>query len=227
MSGSFKVIRSSTKSETEVSRRAKRAIVATRQERREPLPGDDIVPLPRSSYTLAVTIGAARSEIWPWLVQMGQGRGGFYTHVWVERLLGAEIENADEILPDLQRLAIGDVVRLTPDPYRGHPGQYMTVAHLKPRRSLVFSQTLPNGARATWAFVLRTAGVATTRLLLRRRSERPTWFDRVLHPGYLMMDAGVLRGLRKRAEAGARRARLTRVGLPVMRRRDEGDVRRP
>jgi hypothetical protein len=65
---------------------------------------------------------------------MGQGRGGFYTHAWIENLLGADFHNADRTVPGLQRLAVGDTVRLTPDPYLGHPGQFMTVAKIEPQR---------------------------------------------------------------------------------------------
>ena len=95
------------------------------------VPGDEIIEQAQTGYTLAVTIDAAASEIWPWLVQMGQGRGGFYTHEWVENLLGADIHNAERIDPALQRLAIGDRIRLTPDPYLGQPGQFMTVPRIE------------------------------------------------------------------------------------------------
>jgi hypothetical protein len=216
------VVRTPRISEAETEKRKRGGIFATREERRSPLPGDDVVPLSRSGYTMAITIEAARSEVWPWLVQMGQGRGGFYTHQWIERLLGAEIRNADQIIADLQRLAPGDVVRLTPDPYLLRPGQFMTVVALKPRRALVFRQVLPNGAVASWAFVLRTSGMASTRLLMRRRSERPTLLDLALRPAYRMMDAGMLRGIRKRAESAARHSRLHRLGVPVI-RRQRGD----
>ena len=73
-------------------------------ERGTPLPGDDIVPDPKTGRTMAMTIHAAPSAIWPWLVQMGQGRGGFYTHEWVENLLWADIRNADRILSAWQQL---------------------------------------------------------------------------------------------------------------------------
>jgi hypothetical protein len=174
------------------------------EELRAAFPGDEIISHPQFGYTMAVTIQAMPSEIWPWLLQMGQGRGGFYTHEWVENLLGADIHNADRIVPALQQLAIGDRIRLTPDPYLGHPGQFMTVAVLQPERALVFTQILPNGAEATWAFVLRSQDRITTRVLARRRSGRPTPFDRVMAPGYVFMDRGVLRGLRVRAERAAR-----------------------
>ena len=172
-------------------------------ERRVSLPGDDIVAAPQTSYTLAASIDAAPGAIWPWLVQMGQGRGGFYTHEWVENLLGARVENASRIVPALQHLEVGDRIRLTPDPYFGHAGQFMTVEQLEPAHALVFSQTLPNGARASWAIVLHPQGDGSTRVLSRRRGGQPTRFDRVMRHGYVFMDRGVLRGLRVRAEARA------------------------
>jgi hypothetical protein len=165
-----------------------------------PIPGDDLVPDPKTGYTMAVSIRAASSEIWPWLVQIGQGRGGFYTHEWVENLLGANIHNTDRIVPAWQQLAVGDTVRLTPDPYLGQPGQFMTVAAIDPERMLVFRQTLPNGSAASWAFLLLPEDDATTRVVMRRRGGDPTLFDRVMAPGYAFMDKGMLRGLRRRAE---------------------------
>src|SRR5688572_9750931 len=169
-------------------------------ERGAPLPGDDIVPHPKTGYTMAITIQAAPSDIWPWLVQMGQGRGGFYTHEWVENLLSADIHNADRVVPAWQRLEMGDTVRLTPDPYFGQPGQFMTVAEIQPGRALVFRQTLPNGSTASWALLLLPEDDGTTRVVMRRRGGDPTLFDRVMAPGYAFMDRGMLHGLRERAE---------------------------
>jgi hypothetical protein len=218
------VVRTPKKSEAETKRQKRGGTSATREERRAPLPGDDVVPDSRSGYTLAINIEAPRSEIWPWLVQMGQGRGGFYTPKWLERLLGAEIRNVDEIIPALQRLAVRDVVRLTPDPYLGRPGRSMTVAALKQRRALVFRQLLPNGSVASWAFVLRTSGMASTRLLVRRRSEQATLSDRALQRAYRLVDASMLRGIRRRAESAARHSRLHRLGVPVLRRQRGDDA---
>ena len=65
---------------------------------------------------MGMTIHAPPSGIWPWLVQMGQGRGGFYTHEWIENLLGADIHNADRVVSAWQRLEVGDKIRLTPEP---------------------------------------------------------------------------------------------------------------
>jgi hypothetical protein len=59
---------------------------ATAEEASEPLAGDDRTPCPRLQSTRAVTINAPPEQVWPWLMQMGIGRAGFYTHHWVERL---------------------------------------------------------------------------------------------------------------------------------------------
>jgi hypothetical protein len=169
-------------------------------ERSVPLPGDDIVHGPKTGYTMAMTIRATPSEIWPWLVQIGQGRGGFYTHEWVESLLGANIRNANRINLAWQRLEVHDTVRLTPDPYFGQRGQFMTVTEIQPERALVFRQTLPNGSIASWAFLLLPEEGGTTRVVMRRRGGDPTLFDRVMAPGYVFMDRGMLHGLRRRVE---------------------------
>ena len=171
-------------------------------ERNANLPDDAIVPRPETCYTMAITIRAGASAIWPWLVQMGQGRGGFYTHEWIENLLGANIRNANRIVAAWQQLEVGDSVRLTPDPYLGQPGQVMIVAEIQPQRALVFRQTLPNRSTASWAFLLLPQDDGTTRVIMRRRGDRPTVFDRVMSPGYVFMDRGMLRGLRERAEEG-------------------------
>jgi hypothetical protein len=171
-------------------------------ETHEPLPGDEIVPDAKASYTLASTIAATPSVVWPWLVQMGQGRAGFYTFEWIENLIGADIHNADTILPQFQSLNVGDEIRLTPNPYLGRlPGQFLVVDSLKVERVLVLRQTLPNGLMGSWSFVLRPQNGAT-RLLFRRRGNQLSLFDRLLQPGYLIMDLGMLHGIRKRAARG-------------------------
>lgn len=193
----------------------RQAFSATETEQRERLPGDEIVPFPETGYTMGITINATPAEIWPWLVQMGQGRGGFYTHEWVETLLGAHIRNADHIVPSWQTIELGDVVRLTPDPYLGHPGQFMTVADIWPSRALAFRQPMPNGTLGSWAFALRPRPDGTTRLLMRRRRGRPSLMDRLLWPGYVYMDRGVLEGIRERAEGtvgGRNRVRVMTAG---------------
>ena len=169
------------------------------------LPGDDVVPHSTAGYTLATSIAAAPSAVWPWLAQMGQGRGGFYTHEWVESLLRADIHNAARIVPEWQSLNLGDHIRLTPDPYLGRAGQFLEVVQMEPEQTLVLEQRLPNGTKGTWAFVLRRESYRSTRVLFRRRSERLSLFDRLMMPGYCFMDRGMLAGLKLRAEREGRR----------------------
>src|SRR5687767_14759302 len=79
------------------------------------LPGDDIVPTPRCRSTRAIDIAATPEDVWPWLAQMGQGRGGLYSYERLENLVGCDIHNADEVIPELQNIAIGDRIRLIPE----------------------------------------------------------------------------------------------------------------
>jgi hypothetical protein len=88
---------------------------ATAEEAREPLPGDERTPHPRVQSTRAVTIDAPPEQVWPWLLQMGIGRGGFYTHDWVERLIAHAryVEgkhSATRIHPEVPPLQVGDTV---------------------------------------------------------------------------------------------------------------------
>ena len=64
------------------------------------LPGDDLVQEAKLQATHAVTILAPPSQVWPWLIQIGQGRGGFYSYDWIENMMGLDIHNADNILPE-------------------------------------------------------------------------------------------------------------------------------
>jgi hypothetical protein len=108
---------------------------ATRQEVTGALPGDELIPDPDLLSTRAVTIDAGASSVWPWLVQMGSGRGGAYTYDWIENLFGLDMHSADEILPQFQHLAAGDVLPLGPK------GPGMRVKVCEPGRTLVFHST--------------------------------------------------------------------------------------
>ena len=164
------------------------------------LPGDEIVKNLEQEYTIGTTIKAPASKVWPWLLQMGQGRGGFYTHEWVENILGADIHNADSIVPHFQILKTGDTIWLTPDPYLGKQGQYMTVAQIDSPFVLIYKQVSPNGSVGTWTFFITEKSDHSTRLLFRRRGGHPSVFDRISKPGYYFMDNGMLSGIKQRAE---------------------------
>src|SRR6478609_3052210 len=89
---------------------------ATGDERHCALAGDGVLPTAHVSTTRSITINAAGADVWPWLVQLGQGRGGFYSYDWLEnRIPGVDIHNADRIVSRWQQLDVGDEVRLAPE----------------------------------------------------------------------------------------------------------------
>jgi len=173
---------------------------ATEAERVGPLPGDDVMPDARYVTTRAVTIDAPPERIWPWLVQMGQDRAGFYTHKWVERLLRSGIPDDHALHPEWQTLAAGDLMRTNRD-IGGEPMGWPVVAVDPPRSLVVRSLTMPAG---TYAFVVQPVDEGRTRLLVR---DRATWRIRewpfaalIYEPLHAYMETGLLRGVKQRVE---------------------------
>src|SRR6266851_6379390 len=113
----------------------------TGQESGEPLPGDDLIADPDLTATRAITVRAPAGRIWPWIVQLGQGRGGFYSYDFLENLAGCDIHSADRIVPEWQDVGAGDEVRLAPQ-------VGLTVASVEPGRSLVLRGGVPMGDSA-------------------------------------------------------------------------------
>lgn len=137
---------------------------ATEDEIAEPRPGDDIVKSPTWTYTHAITIFAPRGAVWPWLVQIGQGRGGFFSYEDLENLIGCDINNVFELRRELQELQIGETVRMHAN------GFGPRVAILDPERTLVLGGP-PDaaGSQATWGFYLEQTDDGDTRLIERGR----------------------------------------------------------
>jgi hypothetical protein len=181
---------------------------ATDQESDEPLPGDDLIASPDLTATRAIAIRAPADEVWPWIAQLGQGRGGFYSYDFLENLVGCDIHSADRIVPEWQDVAVGDEVRLAPK-------AGLAVAFLERGRSLVLRGGIPMGDTASpydfiWAFVLRDEPDGSTRLLVRERYAymRP-WARFLVEPAEavsFMMTQRMLRGIRDRAERIASKA---------------------
>jgi hypothetical protein len=204
-----------------LSRRWHRSWGATRYEAVESLPGDELVPRADLRTTRAIDIDAAATEVWPWLVQIGQGRGGLYTYEWIENLLGAKIHNLDRIDPDLQQLGVGDSIRLTPEVYLGRiPGQSYDVKEIVPEHMLVLLQQLPTGGLTSWSFILRPSGATRTRLIVRGGRSAPVSLAEgiarqiellLLEPGYFIMERGMLRGIKARAESRSQGGGPTRL----------------
>jgi len=179
---------------------------ATSDEVARSLPGDELVPQPKQISTRAVTIQAGAAEIWPWLAQIGQGRGGFYSYDWLENLIGCNIHNADRILPEFQQVAVGDKVRLGPE---GYP--YYTVAAVEPERYLLLragdlEQESPP-VEDVWLFYLDDVSPGVTRLIARNRrdyeSSVSNWlvWQVVTEPLHFLMEQKMLRGIKTRVEA--------------------------
>ena len=87
---------------------------ATVQESGEPLPGDHLIADPDLTATRAITVGAPAGQVWPWIAQLGQGRGGFYSYDFLENLAGCDIYSADRIVPEWQDAGVGDEIKLAP-----------------------------------------------------------------------------------------------------------------
>src|SRR5215831_14410501 len=98
------------------------------------LPGDDLVEPNAPQTTRAVTIDAPVEAVWPWLAQIGEDRGGFYSYSVLERAIGAEIHNAERIHPEWQQLRVGDTVWLA---RRYGPSARQVVAAVEPKSHLV------------------------------------------------------------------------------------------
>ena len=176
---------------------------ATAEETTKTLPGDSVLPNAPSAATRAITIQAPPERVWPWLAQIGQGRGGFYSYAWLENLFGCQIVNADRIHPEWQDVKAGDGVRLHP---KMPP---IPVLIVEKNRALVLGSAVGTGQvpPVTWAFILEEAPGHATRLLIRWRSQTPaTLRDLVLNkyllePIHFTMERRMMLGLRSRAEA--------------------------
>src|SRR6476620_2516341 len=124
----------------------------TDKESEEQLPGDDLIESADITATRAITIRASADQVWPWIAQLGQGRGGFYSYDFLENLVGCDIHSADRIAPEWQDVEVGDEVRFA-------PAVGLVVAVVERGRSLVLRGGVPIGNIAppydfTWAFAL-------------------------------------------------------------------------
>jgi len=190
-----------------------RNLGATRAERLKTLPGDELLPGAKGSSTMAVTIDAPPSAVWPWLMQMGCDRGGFYS--W-DHLDNGGRPSATEIHPEWQALSVGDRMLCTPD-----GDWWFTVERLEPNRVLVLRSSIDVGRRtpfdpsgptprvssdSIWVFVLEELPQGKTRLLVRSRGvARPRLLGvaNVLFwdAAHVVMQARQLRNLKRRAES--------------------------
>ncbi len=188
---------------------------ATDEEVRRRYPGADLIPGGKRSATMAVTIDAPPSQVWPWLVQMGVDRGGWYS--W-DRLDNFGLRSAERIHPEWQEIAIGDRFTATPD-----GSEWWEVAALERERFLCLRMSLdlrgrpfdPAGVRprfstdSTWGFLLERLPGDRTRLVVSGYwSLRPRWLQpaasvMLLEPSHWVMQTRQFANLRRRVERGS------------------------
>jgi len=172
---------------------------ASKAELEKSLPGDEQVPDPNLQSTRAITVQAPMAEVWPWLVQMGQGRGGLYSYEQLENLVGCDMRNADRILPEHQHLQIGDKVRLS----QNDATPYFVVTAIEPGQAIILGGDDPP---TTWGFILDPIDENSTRLIVRFRQDYEPSLGNVISwrvftdPITFVMERKMLRGIKQRAE---------------------------
>ncbi len=148
---------------------------ATDEEVEAPLPGDELIDASDSQVTRAITIDAPAEQVWPWVIQLGADRGGFYSYDWLENLFGLGIHSADVVVRGWQTRAVGDLVCASAE---GDFGWY--VMAIERDHALVMELAdVPAGRQSrrdeppfmefTWSFVLEPRGDRSTRFLVRER----------------------------------------------------------
>ncbi|MGE3076680.1 MAG: SRPBCC domain-containing protein [Dehalococcoidia bacterium] len=185
---------------------------ATDQELESPFPGEGMIPGGTRSATMATTIEAPPSKVWPWLVQMGTDRGGWYS--W-DKLDNFGRKSADRIHPEWQPIAVGDKFFGTTD-----GSQSWLVAECEPDRFLSLRMSLdlrgrafdPGGPRprfftdSTWSFLLSETEDGKTRLVVSGYwALRPKWLQPLvsvflLEPSHWVMQKRQFANLKRLAE---------------------------
>jgi hypothetical protein len=187
---------------------------ATEAEVHQSMPGDELVPRPKSEITLAITIQAPADCVWPWYVQLGCRRGGWYSY---DLLDNGGVPSADRIIPEYQQIQVGDEVWGTPDGKLRFP-----VATVEPGRALVLGGTTnartakpadPNDPSleayysGDQSWLLSPLDDRTTRLVFRNRTDwNPSFLNTLvwrvmLEPISFVMGRKMLLNIRRRAEA--------------------------
>jgi hypothetical protein len=174
------------------------------------LPGDEVVKDPMWQSTRAITIDAPPERVWPWVAQMGfpSYRAGWYTPHWLDRLtFGIEQRSADHVVSELQQLAVGDLV-----PDSDDFSTFFTAEEVDPPHALVLrsSRHVIKPIRTidfSWAIVIRGVAPGQSRLLIRARANyTPRWaapfVEWVIGPADFVNAGAMLRGIKKRVEAG-------------------------
>ncbi len=175
-------------------------------------PGDELVPNPRTRAVRAVTIAAPSETVWPWIMQIGRDRGGFYSYSWLENLIGADIHNVDRLIPGLPERRPGDTVWMGPEEKFGGEAR-MVVAAIVPGRAMVLvapgdaASVLEGGlaAEGLWSFIVDPVSVNRSRLVMLSVNGEPVRFGRLSQlvfwePAHFVMERRMMLTLKRLAE---------------------------
>jgi hypothetical protein len=167
---------------------------ATKRETEFSLPGDDLVKKPDFNATRGITIAASPDETWKWIIQIGSKRAGWYSIDWMDN---AGIKSSDEILPEFQKIEVGQFIPFTPDQKNG-----MWVKEFKQNEFILWTDKKGN---ATWLWYLYINDHSETRLITRLRTKY-TWksiwilYYLIYDFGDIVMMKKCMKGIKKRAE---------------------------
>ncbi len=197
---------------------------ASPEEKHRAMPGDSVVPAPMGTVTHALTINASPERVWPWLAQMGAGRGGWYSY---DRIDNGGHPSATSIRQEYQQLAPGDVMPALP----GATDAFRVTTIERPHDLVLTVPNATGGNQVSWEFLLEPLEGRRTRIIVRGRISRqwpklskagfasaraPFLIERIygalaLSPrplmlaaagvGHYLMQARMLRGIKRRAEA--------------------------
>jgi hypothetical protein len=162
---------------------------ATQAEAEAALPGDEFVQdAPWAEQTRAITINAPVQEVWPWLAQIGQDRGGFYSYEWLENLAGCQMHNAERVHTEWQHRTAGDQVPL-------HPNGGLRLLRFDPNEALAMD--------GGWNLAVKPIDPGTTRLYARSRQRRNAagaFYIALIELPHFIMERKMLLGIKQRAE---------------------------
>jgi hypothetical protein len=190
-------------------------------------PGDELVARPGARAVRAVTIDAPPPRVWPWIMQVGRDRGGFYSYSWLENLIGADIHNVDRLMPGLDDRRAGDTVWMGPPDRFGGEAR-MVVARVVRERAMVLvmpadAERVATEGRAregVWSFALEPVGEDATRLVMlslagEARSPSRRVADLVFwEPAHFVMERRMMLTIKRLAEGTARGGRDADVRPP-------------
>jgi hypothetical protein len=177
---------------------------ATSNEYSMRLYGDELIVHKNYKNTLAVTVHACPSKVWPWIVQMGLHKGGFYSYTFLENLFGCQLKNANSIHSEWQAVQVGDFEPVCKS-QEGKPNAGWRIAVVRERQALVWQGV--NGAEWMMGVYLDSVDANTSRLITRQQFAYPKkwtvdwWLEKLWFEwAHCIMQRGMIKGIKSRAE---------------------------